>query len=144
MTLKDLVKEYDGKVRVVVKNMVVHPQQVQAAHLASCAAGKQGKFFPFYEAFWEKSFGPYAAARDPSKLSMENVISWAPSVGIDVAKLKTDMESPECQQLIQSDMAELAKFQVNSTPTFFVNGKRHKGPWDAANLIRALEEARDA
>jgi protein-disulfide isomerase len=29
---------------------------------------------------------------------------------------------------------------LNSTPTFFVNGKRHKGPWDSASLIRALEE----
>jgi protein-disulfide isomerase len=28
---------------------------------------------------------------------------------------------------------------LNSTPTFFVNGKRHKGPWDADSLIRALE-----
>jgi protein-disulfide isomerase len=116
------VKEYDGKVRVVFKNMVVHPQQVQAAHLAGCAAGKQGKFLPFYEAFWEKSFGPYAAARDPSKLSIDTITEWAPSVGIDVAKLKTDMASPECQKLLQSDAAELGKFQVNSTPTFFVNG----------------------
>ena len=31
---------------------------------------------------------------------------------------------------------------LNSTPTFFVNGKRHKGPWDSASLIRALEEGR--
>ena len=29
---------------------------------------------------------------------------------------------------------------LNATPTLFVNGKRHKGPWDAASLIRALEE----
>lgn len=122
MTLKDLVKEYDGKVRVVVKHMVVHPQQVQAAHLAACAAGKQGKFFPFYDAFWEKSFTPYAAARDASKLSLEHIMSWAPSVGVDTAKLKTDMESADCQKLIQNDMAELSKFQVNSTPTLFVNG----------------------
>ena len=28
---------------------------------------------------------------------------------------------------------------LNSTPTFFVNGIRHKGPWDAASLVRALE-----
>ena len=31
---------------------------------------------------------------------------------------------------------------LNSTPTFFVNGIRHKGPWDAASLIRALEAGR--
>jgi len=32
---------------------------------------------------------------------------------------------------------------LNSTPTFFIGGKRHKGPFDAASLIRALEDSRD-
>jgi hypothetical protein len=49
------VKEYDGKVRVVFKNLVVHPQ-VTNAHLAGCAAGKQGKFQQFKAVFWEKGF----------------------------------------------------------------------------------------
>ena len=31
------MKEYNGKVRVVFKNMVVHPQVVTGAHLAGCA-----------------------------------------------------------------------------------------------------------
>ena len=44
------MKEYDGKVRVVYKNMVVHPQVVTKAHLAGCAAGKQGKFVEFKNA----------------------------------------------------------------------------------------------
>ena len=44
------MKDYDGKVRVVFKNMVVHPQVVTRAHLAGCAAGKQGKFIAYKEA----------------------------------------------------------------------------------------------
>ncbi|MCX5748228.1 MAG: thioredoxin domain-containing protein, partial [Proteobacteria bacterium] len=38
VTLEELVKEYDGKVRVVFKDMVVHPQVATDGHLASCAA----------------------------------------------------------------------------------------------------------
>jgi len=28
---------------------------------------------------------------------------------------------------------------LHSTPTFFVGDRRHKGPYDSASLIRALE-----
>jgi protein-disulfide isomerase len=93
------------------------------AHLASCAAGKQGKFVEFYKAFWEKAFMPYAQARDPSKLGEENFMAFSKELGIDTAKLKTDMEGPECQKLVQGDMQELSKFRVNGTPGFFINGE---------------------
>ena len=43
---------------------------------------------------------------------------------------------------VQDDAQDAEVMDLNSTPTFFVNGKRHKGPWDAASLIRALEAGR--
>jgi protein-disulfide isomerase len=108
---------------VVFKNLVVHPQQVMAAHKASCAAAKQQKFISFYKAFWEKGYGAYTATRDQSKLGEENIMVIAKELGIDTAKLKADMESPECKQMLDKDMQELQKFHVNATPSFFINGK---------------------
>jgi protein-disulfide isomerase len=134
------VKEYDGKVRVVFKNMVVHPQQVAQAHMMGCAAAKQGKFLAYYEAFWEKSFAPYAAARDASKLQPETILAWASSAGLDPAKLKADAASPECQKRLESDSAELAKFQVNSTPTFFINGKHIGGALPKESFKQVIDE----
>jgi protein-disulfide isomerase len=32
---------------------------------------------------------------------------------------------------------------ANGTPTFFVNGRRHVGPYDAETLARELEESRE-
>ena len=121
-TLESLVKTYKGKVRIVYKNMVVHPQVATEAHLASCAAAKQGKYVAFKSAFWTKGFDAYAAARDQSKLGDDNIYAIAKDIGIDVEKLKTDMKSPECKQHVDADMQELAKFHVNSTPTLYVNG----------------------
>jgi protein-disulfide isomerase len=40
---------------------------------------------------------------------------------------------------VQDDAQDAELMDLNATPTFFVNGKRHKGPWDSASLIRALE-----
>jgi len=114
LPLKELVKEYDGKLRVVFKNMVVHPQ-VMNAHLAGCAAAKQGKFFEFSEAFWEKGF----KARKMDDASVEEI---AKGVGLDMAKYKADIAGAECKALIDADMNELKKFKVNGTPGFFVNG----------------------
>jgi protein-disulfide isomerase len=119
------VKEYDGKVRVVLKHMVVHPDTVAKAHLAACAAAKQGKFVPFYKTFWEKGFKPYAESRGQNRdaLGEAGFMVWAKDLGIDTAKLKTDMDGPECNKVVQDDMQELSKFNVSGTPAFFINGQ---------------------
>jgi protein-disulfide isomerase len=123
-TMEELVKEYGGKVRVVYANMVVHPV-AKPAHLASCAAAKQGKYMQFKDAFWDKGFGPYSASqgRDPASLGEDNIMTIAKDVGLDPAKLKTDMASPECSQRLDKDMQEMTKFHVSATPSFFINGK---------------------
>lgn len=118
-----MVKEYGGKVRVVYKNFVVHPDAVMDAHLAGCAAAKQGKFPAYYKTFWEKGFGAYKQSRDPASMNADAIAKMAGEVGIDVAKLQADMKSDECKQLVSADMAELNKFGINGTPSFFVNGK---------------------
>jgi len=121
--LKNILAKNEGKVRVVLKHMVVHPQQVTAAHLAACAAAKQGKFAQFYSAFWDKGFGPYrdSGGKEQASLGPENVKKIAGELGLDTAKLEADMAP--CQQVIQQDEAELRKFKVSGTPAFFINGQ---------------------
>jgi protein-disulfide isomerase len=139
--MDELVKHYGGKVRVVYTNLVVHPP-ARPAHLASCAAAKQGKYKQFKDAFWDKGFGPYAASggKDASSLGEDSIVKIAGDIGLDAARLKADMASPECAQRIDHDMAELARWHVNATPTFFVNGK----PLSGALPKEVLEEAIDA
>jgi protein-disulfide isomerase len=121
LVLNELLKEYEGKIRVVYKHMVVHPQQVAAAHLAACAAAKQGKFKEFYHSFWERAYKEYTEKRDPSLLGEENVYKIAADLGLNVDQLKADM--PGCQQFVAADEEELRKFKVSGTPAFFINGE---------------------
>src|SRR5580704_8934775 len=109
-TLESLMKTYNGKLRIVYKNMVVHPQVATSAHLASCAAAKQGKYVAFKNVLWTKGFDAYSAARDPSKRSEDNIVALAKDAGLDSAKLKTDMHSDDCQNRLKADMEELEKF----------------------------------
>ncbi len=119
--------------------MVVHPQVVSDAHHAGCAAAKQGKFIEFKNAVWDKGFGPYAASggKDTASLGADNMMKIAGGLGLDTAKFKADMDGAECKAQIETDMSELAKWHVNSTPSFFINGKPINGalPKDAFKQV---------
>jgi len=120
-------------------NMVVHPDAVQVAHQYGCAAAKQKKFNEYKRAFWEKGFGGYAASggRDKSPLGEQNIVTFSAGLGIDVVKMKADANSAECKQRVDDDMKELAKFNVNGTPAFFINGRSLSGaqPYEAFKRI---------
>lgn len=126
------MKEYDGKVRVVFKNLVVHPQ-VTNAHLGGCAAGKQGKFREFKNLWWEKAF-------KTRKMDDENLMAIAKEAGLNMDKFKADMQGAECKQMLEADAQELQKFHVNSTPTFFVNGTHVGGALPKENFKQMIDE----
>jgi protein-disulfide isomerase len=125
---------------VVFKNMVVHPQVVTDAHNAGCAAAKQGKFVAFKNAWWEKAYGAYQAQHDQSKMGVDNIMAIAKDIGADTVKFKTDMDSADCKAHIQADQAELQKFHVGSTPTFFINGKLTVGALGKDNFKQIIDE----
>ena len=127
------MKEYNGKVRVVFKNMVVHPQVVTGAHLAGCAAGKQGKFAEFKNEWWEKGF-------KTRKMDDETIMAIAKDIHLDLAKFKADKEGPECKAFIDADANELMKFHVNSTPTFFINGTHVGGALPKEQFKQMIDE----
>lgn len=139
-TLEKLVKDYAGKVRVVYKHFVVHPQQVMEAHLGACAAGLQGKFMAYKHAFWDKGFNAYAQAGDQSKLGGKNLREIVKSVGLDLAKWEADLQGATCQGLVQGDMAELNKFGVSGTPAFYINGTMIPGGIDEGTFHKIIDQ----
>jgi len=128
-TMHELVKDYGGKVRVVYKNLVVHPETATMGHLASCAAAKQHKYLEFKDAFWTNAFTPYAQSRgaDADKMGKDHILAFSKDLGLDTAKMAADMDSDDCRMLLKHDSEELEAFQVGSTPTFFINGKHVSG-----------------
>ena len=109
----------------------VHPRSMDAA-LAAEAAGLQGKYFEMGKMMFQ--FQDY--------LEWEHLYRYADSVGCDIARFDEDLRSSKVLHRVEDDVQDAEVMDLQSVPTFFVNGKRHKGPWDAANLIRALEAGR--
>jgi protein-disulfide isomerase len=140
--LTDLVKEYRGKLRVVYMDRVVH-DFAEPAHLAACAAARQGKFIPFKTAFWEKGFGPYLASRgrDRAAYETDGLLAIAKDLQLDVGRFKADMTGRVCTELLARERVELDKFNVDGTPTFFINGVYIGGGLDK-DALRAIIDDR--
>jgi Na+/H+ antiporter NhaA len=111
----------------------VHPRAFDAAR-ASEAAATQGKF-------WEMARELFGHQDD---LEWSDMYRYAVAAGVDIERFDEDVRVHASKVLhhVQDDAQDAELMDLNSTPTFFVNGKRHKGPWDAASLIRALEAGR--
>ncbi|APE17039.1 Na+/H+ antiporter NhaA [Mycobacterium sp. WY10] len=131
----DEVREYFGdELRYVWRHLPlerVHPRAVDAAR-ASEAAALQGKFFDLAVRMFE--FQDY--------LEWQHIYRYADQVGCDIAQFDEDLHSSRVLHRVDDDAQDAELMDLNATPTFFVNGVRHKGPWDAASLIRALEATR--
>jgi Na+/H+ antiporter NhaA len=110
-----------------------HPRAVDAA-LAAEAAGLQGKYFEMGTQLFEHQ----------DDLEWSDIYRYANSIGLDLERFDQDVRVHRSKVLhrVQDDAQDAELMDLNSTPTFFVNGVRHKGPWDAASLIRALEAGR--
>jgi Na+/H+ antiporter NhaA len=111
----------------------VHPRAFDAARAAE-AAGLQGKYFEMGTQLFEHQ----------DDLEWSDIYRYAVAIGCDIERFDHDVRVDPSKVLhrVQDDAQDAELMDLNSTPTFFVNGKRHKGPWDSASLIRTLEAVR--
>jgi Na+/H+ antiporter NhaA len=130
----DEVRAYFGhdRLRYVWRHLPlerVHPHAMDAAR-ASEAAALQGRFFEMATKMFELQ----------DYLEWEHIYRYADAVGVDIRRFDEDLHSSRVLHRVQDDAQDAELMDLGSTPTFFVNGRRHHGPWDAASLIRALED----
>ena len=57
---------------------------------------------------------------------------------LDVERFEEDLSSPKVTERVRDDMLDAEAMDITSVPTFFINGVRHVGPYDARTLVRAL------
>lgn len=105
-----------------------HPLAMPAAE-ASEAAAAQGRFWEYHDALY---------ANQP-KLSRETMLELASDLGLDAERMAAEIEAGAHRDRIARDLASAGASGATGTPTFFVNGARHFGAYDAASLVEALE-----
>jgi protein-disulfide isomerase len=111
----------------------MHPDAFRAAEAAE-AAHAQGKFWEMHDMLFENQ----------RALTYLFLLRYAAAIGLDVERFESDIASGTFGEKIQQDFLGGVKSGVNGTPTFFINGVRHDGPWDGNSLIEAIERAEAA
>ncbi len=129
--LEKVLDEYRGQVKLIFKNYPIramHPDAVAAA-AAALAAGKQGKFWAYHD----KLFATNQEAYPPTLL--EKI---AGEVKLDVAKWKGDLEPMRAD--VDKDHAAGEKADVQSTPSFYINGKKFLGHLTFEDMKEWIDE----
>ena len=116
--VKRMVNSSFGQVRLVVRYAPLHKGSDTAIKILE-AARKQDKYWEVVE----KTFAnqpQWAAHGNPQPELIWDVIK---DTGLDMAKARTDAASPEIEQLLRQDLADMMALKVDKTPGFFVNGR---------------------
>jgi len=124
----DLAKliEQDGKVRVILKEFPILAKGSEEAARVALAAKMQGKYWEFHRAMLESQ----GQANEASALRV------AEKLGLDVARLKKDMNSAEVKKEIEDTRALATKMGIQGTPHFIVGDRIIPGaPENLAELL---------
>lgn len=105
-----------------------HPLAPEAA-AASEAAAAQGSFWEYHDALFQAQ----------PKLSRETMLAVGRDLGLDAERMAAEIDSGAHRERIERDLRSAEASGATGTPSFFANGARHFGAYDASSLIEALE-----
>ncbi|MGD9310325.1 MAG: thioredoxin domain-containing protein [Desulfosarcina sp.] len=116
--VKKLMAQHEGKIKLVIRYAPFHDGADFPVKILE-ASRKQGKF-------WETMDVLYGTQRywtSHHVVQPQKMWRFLSMVGLDIEKLKVDMNDPEIEKIIQQDLADAKTLNVRKTPGFFVNGK---------------------
>ncbi|MFC6697137.1 Na+/H+ antiporter NhaA [Nocardioides daphniae] len=128
---EDLRSRFGDDLRYVVRQLPHHPHGPIAAR-ASEAASNQGMFWPWLDFVFTRQ----------DALEREDLIRYAEELGLDVAQFTADLDSAAVRARVERDLESADASGAHATPTFFVDGRRLLGSYDARTLTSALEASR--
>ena len=137
--LKKIEEEYGSRLRVVFHHfplISLHKNALQAAHAAE-AAGVQGRFWEMHDKLYENQT-TWSEARDLVPI----FVDYAKQIGLNTDKFMKDLNGEQVAQRIFQDGKRSHSLGVNSTPTFYVNGKEAKDDqWKPEGLREMIRQA---
>jgi len=130
-TLKDVMREYDGKIRWVFRDFPIaslHPRAPKAAEAARCA-GEQGKFWEYHDLLFESQ----------SPATIEDFKRPAEQLKLDLKSFGQCLDSGKHRAAVEADVQEGARLGITGTPTFFINGRILVGAQPLESFRRIIE-----
>lgn len=122
----------DPQLRIVYKEFPILGPNSTFAAKAALAAHRQGRYVAFHKALMQAN----------GTADAERVLSVAAEVGLDVERLKADMEAPAIEEAIERNLDLAQTLRITGTPGFVVGKQFLRGATDLKTLQAYIEQAR--
>ena len=132
--VRELLAEFGDDLRYVWRHLPLQDVHVNAqlAAEAAEAAAEQGRFWEMHDLLISHQ----------DELRPADLRGYAEQLGLDDGRFWDDLRHRAHAARVARDVESADLSRVAGTPTFFVNGRRHLGTYDAATLGAAVRAAR--
>lgn len=124
----------DSNIKLVMREWPILGDESVYAARASLASRAQGKFDEFHVALMEHQ----------GRANEASVMQIAADLGLDVDRLRADMDAPEVTAHIQTSMQLTQALGLNGTPAFIFGSQLVPGAIELEQMQSLVEDMRDA
>ena len=128
--IKQVQQALGRQLRFVFRNFPLteaHPDAFNAA-VAAEAAALQQQFWQMHDVIFENQ----------QALSWNDLFAYAQSIDLDMQRFEGDIQSSSVTTKVEADFESGVRSGVNGTPSFFINGEKYEGSWEAGDLLDYL------
>ena len=123
-----ILARHPNDVRLVFKQFPLDDHsQAELAAEAALSAHAQGKFWPMHDKLYDNF----------RTINRNNLMIWAGELNLDMKKFTEDLSTGKYKQAVANEEKQGEIAGVQGTPTFFFNGRRYSGAFQA-DAIEAL------
>ncbi|MBV1911102.1 MAG: DsbA family protein [Kangiellaceae bacterium] len=132
VTVKQLLKNYPGKIKVVYKQFPLsfHQDAFKAAEASLCANEQSDEYF------WELHDHMLA---NPRKLTAGALVEKASSMGLNKTQFEQCVKSSKYASKVNQDIDEGQRLGVEATPMFYINGITVRGAQPLEAFVKVIE-----
>lgn len=133
--VRGFIEEFGSSVSLEYRHFTLpqHANALPSAYAAE-AAGNQGKFWEAHN--W--LFDNQSVWEDETTSAEYFYAQFGSSLGLDEERFVKDYNSDEVRQKVADDTSAASRLRLDSTPTFFINGKKQVGGINREGLIKLL------
>jgi len=126
--LLDTINE-DKKINLVFVEFPILSEDSYTASLAALAAEKQNLYSQFH----------ISLMKVRGRINEKQIFKTAKEVGLNINKLKLDMESPDIQLILKTNREVAKLLQLNGTPAFIIGDVIYPGAIKKDQLKKAIK-----
>lgn len=140
-TLPQIKQAYEGKVRYVYRDFIVHGEPATKISEAAECADDQDKFWEYHDKLWEEyqTVGQQAGAGIGALAT--TLKGYASDLGLDTATFDDCLDTGKNTAEVQKDSQDARSYGVSGTPGFFINGQPVSGAQPFAVFQQVIDAA---